>query len=149
MPRPAVIQLTAPGLRVIAGSAYGATSPVRMLSSLFYVEAQLESGADLPLPEEYAGRAVYVVDEMISCDGQRHASGTMSVFRQDANACVTALTPSRVMLLGGAPLDGERYIWWNFVSSSKERIERAKDDWRNRRFPAVRGDVSQFIPLPD
>jgi redox-sensitive bicupin YhaK (pirin superfamily) len=135
-------------LRVVAGSAYGATSPVEVLSPLFYVEAQLDRGAELPLPDGFAARAGYVVEGAIACQGQTRGPGAMMVFRAGAAASLTALEPARVMLLGGAPLDGERYIEWNFVSSSKARIEQAKDDWRARRFPRVPGDEVEFIPLP-
>lgn len=77
------------------------------------------------------------------------AGGAMLVLRTGAPVCITALEPARVVALGGAPIDGERHIFWNFVSSSRERIEQAKDDWRNRRFPTVPGDAVEFIPLPD
>jgi redox-sensitive bicupin YhaK (pirin superfamily) len=136
-------------LRVIAGSAYGAASPVKVLSPLFYVEARLEPDAELALPDEHAERAAYVVDGSVCCDGEAHAAGVMLVFREKTPARIRALEPSRVMLLGGAPLDGERHIWWNFVSSSPERLERARSDWRERRFPKVPGDELEFIPLPD
>lgn len=136
-------------LRVIAGSAYGATSPVQVSSTLFYVEAILERGAELELPSEYAGRCAYVVSGTIACDGKPRSEGAMVVFRTGARACITALEPARVMLLGGAPLDGERYMFWNFVSSSKERLERAKAEWKAREFPLVPGDESEFIPLPE
>jgi redox-sensitive bicupin YhaK (pirin superfamily) len=135
-------------LRVVAGAAYGLLSPVETLSPLFYVEASLERGASLDLPGEFSGRAAYVVEGSVSSDGSRHGSGTMLVFRTGLPARITALEPVRVMLLGGTPLDGERHIYWNFVSSSQERIERAKDDWRKRRFPIVPGDDQEFIPLP-
>jgi len=136
-------------LRIVAGTAYGTGSPVYVLSPLFYVEARLERGAVLELPDEHAARAAYVVDGSVSCDGATQRSSAMLVFRAGQPACIQALEPAQVMLLGGAPLDGERHIFWNFVSSSKERIERAKDDWRNRRFPAVPGDDQEFIPLPE
>jgi len=136
-------------LRIIAGSAYGQTSPVSVLSPLFYVEAQLEDGAVLPLPDEHRERAVYVVSGALSVDGKPYGEGRMLVFREGTAARVQALEPSRLLLLGGAPLDGERHIWWNFVSSSLERIERAKDDWRKGRFPKVPGDETEFTPLPD
>src|SRR5262245_2593670 len=136
-------------LRVIAGSAYGATSPVQVLSPLFYVEAQLEQGAALSLPEEPAQRAAYVVDGSIACDGEPQGPGRMLVFREGAPALLHAPEPARLMLLGGAALDGERHVFWNFVSSSRERIERAKTDWREKRFPKVPGDEVEFIPLPD
>jgi redox-sensitive bicupin YhaK (pirin superfamily) len=136
-------------LRVIAGSAYGATSPARVLSPLFYVEARLERGAQLELPREHAERAAYVVEGRVACEGEAHPPGRMLVFREGAAASLRAEEPSRVALIGGAPLDGERHVWWNFVSSSPQRIERAKDDWRHGRFPKVAGDEVEFIPLPD
>jgi len=136
-------------LRVIAGSAYGATSPVRVFSPLFYVEAQLERGARLELPEEHAERAAYVVEGRIGCSGDAHASGSMLVFRDGAAASLEAHDASRIALIGGAPLDGERHVWWNFVSSRPERIEQAKEDWRSGRFPKVPGDDQEFIPLPE
>jgi redox-sensitive bicupin YhaK (pirin superfamily) len=142
------VELPGAHLRVIAGAAFGATSPVHVLSPLFYVEAQLERGAELAVPEQYLGRAAYVVSGVVSADGTPHGEGDMLVFREKAAVRLQTLEVARVLLLGGAPLDGERHIWWNFVSSSTERIERAKEDWRNRRFPAVPGDDAEFIPLP-
>jgi redox-sensitive bicupin YhaK (pirin superfamily) len=136
-------------LRVIAGNAYGMASPVRVLSPLFYVEARLEPDAVLPVPDEHAERAAYVVEGSVGCDGDAHGPGVMLVFREGAPVQLRARERSRVMLLGGAPLDGERHVWWNFVSSSPERIERAKRDWREGRFPKVPGDEREFIPLPD
>jgi redox-sensitive bicupin YhaK (pirin superfamily) len=135
-------------LRVVAGSAFGVTSPVDVLSPLFYVEAHLDRGAELALPDEFSDRAAYVVEGSIACEGQAHGTSAMLVFRTGAAVSLTALEPARVMLLGGASLDGERYIEWNFVSSSKARIERAKEDWRSGRFPRVPGDEVEFIPLP-
>jgi redox-sensitive bicupin YhaK (pirin superfamily) len=144
-----VVERPGARLRVIAGSAYGATSPVQVLSPLFYVEAQLERGTGIELPDEYRGRAAYVVSGAVSVDGKTHGEGGMLVFREGVSARVQAAEETRVLLLGGAPLDGERHIWWNFVSSSAERIERAKDDWRNGRFPKVPGDETEFMPLPE
>ena len=135
-------------VRVVAGSAFGTTSPVDVLSELFYVDAELGRGAELEVPDAYAERAAYVVDGVLSCDGEEYGAGTMIVFREGVAACVAAVAPTRAMLLGGAPLDGERHIWWNFVSSSTERIEQAKRAWKERRFPTVPGDEHEFVPLP-
>ncbi len=135
-------------LRVLAGSAFGATSPVRVFSPTLYVDARLDAGAELVLPVEYAERAVYVVSGEVASGGERATPGAMMLFRPGAAAGIRALEASRVMLLGGAPLDGERYVWWNFVSSSMERIEKAKQDWKEGRFPKVPGDEVEFIPLP-
>jgi redox-sensitive bicupin YhaK (pirin superfamily) len=135
-------------LRVVAGAAYGVRAPVAVLSPLFYVEAELDRGGELALPDEHAGRAAYVVSGAIASDGRAHGANSMLVFREGAAARIVALEAARVMLLGGAPLDGERHIWWNFVSSDKQRIARAADEWRERRFPAIPGDDVEFIPLP-
>ncbi len=136
-------------MRVVAGSAYETRSPVHVHSDMFYVDVELEAGATLDLPEEYAERAMYVVDGTVVADGTRRDPGTMSVFRSGAPARVSAAQRARVMLLGGAPLEGERHIFWNFVSSRKERIEEAKTAWEERRFASVPGDDQEYIPLPD
>lgn len=136
-------------LRVIAGSAFGVTSPVGVVSELFYVDAALEAGASLEIPSELGERAAYVVTGSVRCDGVPRGPGTMLVFRSARDACISALEPSRLMLLGGAPLDGPRFIDWNFVSSSKERIAEAKRAWRERRFPTVPGDEIAYVPLPE
>ena len=143
--------LTRPGVElcVIAGSAYGKSAPVSVLSPTLYVAAGLEAGAALPIPDEHTERAAYVVEGAVLCDGQAHSSGTMLVFRTGAAATLIAQSAARVMLLGGAPLDGPRHIYWNFVSSSKDRIERAKQDWKAGHFPKIPGDDRDFIPLPD
>jgi redox-sensitive bicupin YhaK (pirin superfamily) len=135
-------------LRVIAGEAFGERSPVNVLSPLFYVEAQLERGTELALPDAYAERAAYIVSGALEVDGQTHRANRMVVF-EPAAASVKALEPTRALLLGGAPLDGGRHIFWNFVSSSKDRIERAKAEWREGAFPKVPRDDEEFIPLPD
>jgi redox-sensitive bicupin YhaK (pirin superfamily) len=135
-------------LRVLAGTAYGATSPIAILSPMFYVDAALPAGATLPVTDEHDERALYVVDGDVTCAGERASSGRMLVLVPGAPATLEAHAPSRVALLGGAPLDGPRHIFWNFVSSSPDRLERAKADWRERRFPLVPGDELAFVPLP-
>lgn len=146
---------------VLAGRAYGKASPVRTLSPLFYVDALLEPGATLALPRGYEERAAYVVEGQVQCDGHTFGERKLLVFKDDSVGSVggfdadsggpqlTALAPTRLMLLGGAPLDGPRFIWWNFVSSSLARIEQAKADWKAGRFPTVPGDDVEFIPLPE
>lgn len=134
-------------LRVIAGSAYGFTSPVVTLSELFYVDAALDADARLTVPEGYPERALYVVQGEVEIGGEKFVEGMLLIFDAHVRVEVQARSHSRVMLLGGAALDGERHIWWNFVSSSAQRIEQAKVDWRERRFGTVPGD-SEFIPLP-
>jgi redox-sensitive bicupin YhaK (pirin superfamily) len=136
-------------LRVLLGSAYGAESPVRTLSPLFYVEVEIGAGQELPLPRGHEERAAYVVEGAIGCGAEVARAGTMWVFARSAEAVLRSETGARVMLLGGAPLDGPRHIWWNYVSSSKERIEQAKRDWKEGRFPKVPGDDVEFIPLPE
>ena len=135
-------------LDVIAGTGFGATSPVSVLSPTFYVHAWLEQDALLEVDIEHAERAVYVVEGVVQCDGRTFGVGTMFVLRMDVVARISCKRAARLMLVGGAALDGERHVFWNFVSSSKERIEQAKDDWRSGRFGKVPGDEDEFIPLP-
>ena len=135
-------------LHVILGEAYGQRSPVETLSPTLYVAAELERGAELQLPRDYAERAAYVVEGAISVGEQRFSAGDLVIFKAGDQAAFRMDQNGRVMLLGGAKLDGERHIYWNFVSSSLERIERAKQDWREGRFPKVPGDDVEFIPLP-
>jgi len=135
-------------LTVIAGTAYGARSPVGVLSPTLYVEARLEAGAGLGVDDGHPQRAVHVAEGAVRIGDRRIGPGVMAVLRPGAQVTVEAEEAARLMLVGGAPLDGDRHIWWNFVSSSKERIERAKDDWRNGRFGKVPGDEKEFIPLP-
>lgn len=136
-------------VRVLAGSAYGVTSPVKVFSPLFYVDAQLKPGASLCVPTGYAERAAYVAEGSITCGPQRADVGRMLVFAPGSEPRISSETGARVMLLGGAALEGKRHIWWNFVSSKKERIEQAKQDWSAGRFPAVPGDEGEPIPLPE
>ncbi|MFO1132589.1 MAG: pirin family protein [Hyphomicrobiales bacterium] len=135
--------------RIIAGSLYGATSPVKTHSDLFYADVQMAAGTALPLPVEHEERGVYVAEGEIEVAGQSFEEGRLLVFRPGDAITLRARSNARVMLLGGEPMDGPRYIWWNFVSSSKDRIEAAKDDWKQARFAIVPGDEKDFIPLPD
>ena len=142
-----VIERDGVWMRLIAGRAYGERAKVAVASDLFYLHAELEAGAEVDLPDDHAERAFYVVSGGLSVDGADYAPATLGVVRPGA-ARLTATAASRVMLLGGAPLEGPRHIWWNFVSSSPERIERAKADWKAGRFPPVPGE-NEFIPLPE
>jgi len=135
-------------LKVLAGTAFGMTSPVATLSSLFYVDAVMSAGSTLSLPSEHEERAVYVIEGSVGCGTERTAAGRMLVFVPGASVSLRADSQARVVVLGGAPLDGTRHIYWNFVSSSRERIERDKRDWREGRFPKVPGDEVEFVPLP-
>jgi redox-sensitive bicupin YhaK (pirin superfamily) len=135
-------------LRVLAGAAYGMTSPVEILSPLFYVDAVMSAGSELSLPTEHEERAVYVVEGALRCGAERAEVGRMLVFTKNAEVVLRTEQSTRIALFGGAPLERERYIDWNFVSSSKERIEQARRDWKEGRFPKVPGDEVEFIPLP-
>jgi redox-sensitive bicupin YhaK (pirin superfamily) len=142
------VALPGAALQIVAGAAYGARSPVGVCSPTLYVAATLEAGATLPLPDEHPERAIYVVEGELALGTRRLAPGAMAVLHPGA-AEVRALAATRLVLIGGAPLDGERHIWWNFVASSPERIARAKSDWREGRFGLVPGDEREFIPLPE
>jgi hypothetical protein len=135
------------GLRLIAGTAFGLRAPAAVYSPMFYLAATLEQGAELAPPEEHVERAAYVAEGEVDVAGGRHGVGSMLVFEPGQEVRLRAATAARVMLLGGAPLDGPREIWWNFVASSRERIERARLDWQEERFPEVPGDAER-IPLP-
>jgi redox-sensitive bicupin YhaK (pirin superfamily) len=134
--------------RIIAGSAFGRTSPVGMLSEWFYVEVTLAEGASAPLDPDHEERAVYVAEGEVEIAGDRFEGPRLLIFRPGDGITVRAVRPARTLWLGGAALEGPRYIWWNFVSSRKERIEQAKEDWKTGRFAAVPGEA-EFIPLPE
>ena len=134
-------------MRLIAGDAFGAKAKVRTLSPLFYIHAVLSIGAQVQLPEQYPERAAYVASGAVEADGQVFPEGRMLVFRAGQPALLKAVRPAVLMLLGGEPL-GERFIEWNFVSSSRDRIEQAKSDWRSGRMKLPDLDNGEFIPLP-
>lgn len=134
--------------RVIAGSAFGASSPVETLSDWFYVELRLSAGASAPLDADHEERALYLVDGAIEIGGRRFEKPQLLIFRPGVSITIRAPQDARVMLLGGAAMGGPRYLWWNLVSSRKERIEQAKRDWREGRFLSVPGET-EFIPLPE
>jgi hypothetical protein len=141
---------TGPGVecRVIAGTAYGLRAPTGVLSPTLYVHARLGVDTTLPVDDEHEERAVYVLRGLVECEGRAFGEGTMVVLRPGPGVSLHAVAEADVVLVGGAPLVGARHIWWNFVSSSEERIERAKADWQQGRFPKVPGDDKEFIPLP-
>ena len=134
-------------LRVVAGTVYGLTSPVETLSPLFYVHTELQAGAQLALPEGYSERAAYVARGEMEYEGTRYSAGQMLVFAPDATGAITAPAAATVMLLGGEPL-GRRHLFWNFVSSRRERIEQAKQDWAAGRFALPPDYHDEWIPLP-
>ena len=135
-------------MRLIAGSAHGMTSPVKTHSSLFYLHAVLDTGAELALPPGPSERAVYVVRGAIDYDGKAYRPGQMLVFGAGGEPAVRAREATTLMVLGGEPL-GERHIFWNFVSSRKARIEQAAADWKAGRIALPPNDRDEFIPLPD
>jgi redox-sensitive bicupin YhaK (pirin superfamily) len=149
-PAASIPSVEVPGVhvRILAGSAYGKTSPVAITSPLFYADVQLEADAELALPDAHAERAAYVAAGSVRCGRESVTEPKLLVFRAGERAVLHAMKDSRVMLLGGDPLEGPRHIWWNFVSSSQARIERAKRDWAERHFPLIPGDEEEFIPLP-
>ena len=134
-------------MRLLAGEAFGTRSQVTTHSPLFYIHWVLRAGASVKLPIMYSERAAYVVSGSVEADGRSFQTGQMLVFAKGAYAFVKALSPATLMALGGEPV-GPRFIDWNFVSSSKERIERAKADWRAGRFKLPDRDDQEFIALP-
>ena len=134
-------------VRVIIGEAYGQSSPVHAYSSTLYLECVMPRGTTLTLPDQYEEIAAYVVSGSVTIDDQTFGAGVMAVGSDRAAMTLTADEESRVMVIGGEPL-GRRHIYWNFVSSSRERIEQAKSDWREKKFGEVPGET-EFIPLPD
>ncbi|WP_293801624.1 pirin family protein [uncultured Bosea sp.] len=136
-------------ISLIMGSAYGQTSPVQFPWDALYAEAVLSPGSILPLDPDYDERAIYIVSGKVDIAGDEFGAGQLLVFKPGDRISILAIDQSRVMIVGGEPMDGPRNIWWNFVSSSKERIEQAKHEWKTGRFDTVPGDESEFIPLPE
>ncbi|MDB5374071.1 MAG: pirin [Belnapia sp.] len=137
-------------LRLIAGEGWGLRAPVAVSSPLFYADAVLAPGAVVPMPDGHEERAAYVVEGEVSSAGDTHGAGRMLVFHPKSGLTLRAgPAGARLLLLGGAAMDGPRYMFWNFVSSSRERIEQAKADWRDGRFARVPSDAVEFIPLPE
>lgn len=136
-------------VRVVAGTLWGETSPVPSYSETIYADAILDTGAKLPIPAEHEERAVYVAEGTVSVAGDRFDCGRLLVLSPGDEITLVAESRARVLVLGGEPMDGPRFIWWNFVASSKEKIEAAKADWQARRFAIVPGDAEEFIPLPE
>ncbi|MEP1934814.1 MAG: pirin family protein [Roseibium sp.] len=138
-------------VKLIAGDLYGHKAPVQTATDMFYADITLEPGAKIPLDAGYEERGIYTVGGQITIAGQSFDPAQLLVFKAGDHLVIENITPqpARFVVLGGEPMDGKRYIWWNFVSSSKERIEQAKEDWRQGRFDTVPGDAEEFIPLPD
>lgn len=146
----ALPQLSVAGasVRVVAGSAYGARSPVSTLSRLFCVDARVPKGKNLRVPDEHVQRAAYLVEGDMHVDGEPLNPGELVMFEPGATVGLSASADSHVVLLGGAPLDAPRYLWWNYVASSEVLLEEARQAWREQRYAMVEGDP-EFIPLPD
>jgi redox-sensitive bicupin YhaK (pirin superfamily) len=135
-------------MRLIAGNAYGLKNSVKTNSSLFYIHVVLDQGATFGLPPEHSERGIYIVKGSIEISGLKYQAGQMLVFTKGADPVILAEENSTLMFLGGEPL-GERHIWWNFVSSRRERIEQAKEDWKQGRILLPPADNKEFIPLPE
>lgn len=133
-------------VRVIIGEAWGVQSPVAVKAPMLYLELRMPQGSSLLLPDGYAETAAYVVDGQVTIDGRDIVAGLMAVAGADKPLCLEAAAESHVMIIGGAHM-GQRHIWWNFVSTSRERMEQAKQDWREGRFGKIPGET-EFIPLP-
>lgn len=142
------IELPGAVLRLIAGSGWGQQAPARTFSPMFYAAIEATAATRFVLPDEYAERAIYVVDGEVEAAGSRVAPHSVAVFEAGATINVSSRGAARVMAFGGAPLDGERHMSWNFVASSREQIDEARTRWREQRFPAVPGET-EFIPLPE
>jgi redox-sensitive bicupin YhaK (pirin superfamily) len=142
-------------LRLITGTAFGLTSPVQVFSPIFYADARFEAGGALPYSAEHEERAIFIVEGELQIGGDAHGvevhgPGAFLALDRGEEVTLYADAPARAMLLGGAKLDGgPRHLWWNFVSSSQERIARAKQEWRDGAFGLIPGDDKEFIPLPE
>lgn len=134
-------------LRLVVGTALGFSSPVRVFAPMFYLAAEFAAGGRFVLPAEYAERAIYALDGELTVGGKPLPAGQMAHLVAGTEVEILAAAPTRAVFFGGAPLDGERHLFWNFVSSSRERIEQAKQDWQAQRLGQVPGE-SEFIPLP-
>lgn len=135
--------------RVVIGAFHGKSAPVRTETETLYVDIRLEPGARLPIPADAEERAIYVLQGDLVIAGDRFPSDRLVVFKPGTEIVIEAASAVHLMLFGGASLGSKRYIWWNFVSSSKERIEQAKEEWRTGRFDIVPGDEEEFVPLPE
>ncbi len=138
-------------VKLIAGELFGHKAPVKTASDMFYADIRLEPGARMPLDPGWEERGLYTIGGKVTIAGQGFGPAELLVFKPGDHLIIENQGPetARFVVLGGEPMDGKRYIWWNFVSSSRERIEQAKEDWRQGRFDTVPGDEEEFIPLPD
>ena len=143
-------RVSLPGVEavLVAGSAYGQQSPVKVFAPMFLLEVNLAAGAELALPQEHVERGIFVVEGAVEWGGLEVGAARMALQAGTSAPPLHAREPTRLMLFGGAPLDGERHLWWNFVASTQERIEQARLNWQAQVFGKVPGDESEFIPLP-
>ncbi len=136
-------------VRVMVGSTYGQSSPVKTTSETIFADATLKAGKTLPLDPDHEERAIYIVDGELDIAGDKFGSGRLLVFKAGDKITIRAVSDSHFVIVGGEPMDGPRHIWWNFVSSRKDRIDQAKAEWKNGKFDIVPGDAEEFIPLPE
>jgi len=136
-------------LHVIAGTAFGQRAPTPVFSETLYVAVTLAAGARIEVPDEHEERAVYVVSGDVTVGGTSIAPHDVAVLPAKGSVEIRAASPARLMVFGGAKMDGDRHVWWNFVASSRELMEEAKQRWREQRFGKVPGDETEFIPLPE
>jgi redox-sensitive bicupin YhaK (pirin superfamily) len=136
-------------LRLIAGSTHGLVSPLATASETLYADISLGAGGRFEIEADYDERAVFVLTGEVEISGDTYGAGTLLILRPGDPIQVRAVADTRFMLFGGEPMEGPRYIWWNFVSSRPERIEQAKEEWARGRFDTVPGDEEEFIPLPE
>jgi len=144
-----VIKENGKNVRVVVGTLYGASSPVPTVHETIFGDVHLKAGTSLPLDADHEERAIYLIEGIVDISGDRFEPGRLLVFKPGDAPTITAVSDAHFVIVGGAPMDGPRHIWWNFVSSRKERIEQAKADWKAGHFDKVPGDEIEFIPLPD
>ena len=149
-PKATLPEIVRPGvtMRLLAGTAFGERAPTPIFSPMFYVAVEIEPGAAIELPPEHEQRGVYAVDREVLVAGEALPAQHCAVLAEDATVRLEATTGARVMLFGGAGMDGDRKIWWNFVASSRALIDAASERWREQRFPPIPGET-EFIPLPE
>jgi redox-sensitive bicupin YhaK (pirin superfamily) len=143
-----VIEEAGKTVRVLAGRAYGERSPLKATSEMMFVDAKLAAGAKLPVDAVYDERVLYIVSGEIDIMGDTFGPQQLIVLRKGDAITLSAVGEAHVMVFGGEPMDGPRHIWWNFVSSRKERIEQAKEEWKTAKFDPIPGDNEEYIPLP-
>ena len=144
-----MVQENGKSVRVVVGSLYGASSPVPVVHETIFGDVFLNAGSTLPIDADHEERALYVIEGTVDIAGDKFEPGRLLVFKPGDKITVTAATDTHFVIVGGAPMDGPRHIWWNFVSSRKERIEQAKAEWKAGHFGKVPGDEIEFIPLPE